>query len=337
MAESFYYKLERLGISRGTNGKAELKYQETYGDEEDGTGKFRLSGDYIFYGNEAGDVYKINKSDGSVVWVKNYTDTEIWAISTYKNEVYLGDYAPSGTIYSINKSDGSVNWQTSLGTDNNDITSAVATEDYVLYSNLDNGVEGGGAVDRTNGDKIWSKEFTEPRVAYDTGAGEGKFFVGATNVVAAYDADTGDVIWEYQPKSTDTANINKDYFGTVRYNDGKLYVASDGGGDVLVMNASNGSVLYTHDFHGIGSYVTDVFPIDGLIYSVSSNNGTNKVVCATDENPPRKVFSHKLNRQNAQFVYGIAADEDVVYSSTGAPTFNDNSERYEITAAIPTY
>ncbi len=153
-----------------------------------------LAGDYVYAGTREGYLIKISAIDGSLVWLKNPTNTKC----TYNGAPAVDD---DGSVYAGNSAgrfvalrpDGSVKWAREMGTAI--YSSATIDGDYVYFGALNGMVY---ALSKVTGALKWSYR-TDGFIAAGGALKEGIYFVGSDDrhVYAIKTAD-GTLKWKTQ-------------------------------------------------------------------------------------------------------------------------------------------
>ncbi|MDD9940183.1 MAG: PQQ-binding-like beta-propeller repeat protein [Myxococcales bacterium] len=251
----------------------------------------------VFVADNAGFVHALARADGSMKWsvqVDTHPHAHLWSSPVYvpdANIVVVGvasgeeavppPYTFRGSIVALDADDGTIKWQ--FYTTEGDATSgpgvavwataAVDTTRKTLYVGTGNNYSAPSgqhtdamlAIDYTNGDLVWSHQFTAQDVfttTQFTEAGpdadvgstanlfsvDGKDLVGIgvkNGIYYALDRDTGDVQWM---ASLTAGSVLGGVISPSAYADGVVYVASnrffERGTDVIALNAADGQELW---------------------------------------------------------------------------------------------
>jgi len=177
-----------------------------------------IMGDQIYVGTGMGDLYCLSRSDGSLLWSKEFTAD------------FQGVYPLHGHSEAPVVSKDRVFW----------------TPGGKVYNVV--------ALDRMTGELIWSNEGFGERSGYNPGKlvihnGREIFVTFTSAKLLGLDAETGDLLWShhqdvYTEEEREKIGIGDSHANSVIYRDGSIYyVAGDGNGGVKLHLSEDGSEI----------------------------------------------------------------------------------------------
>lgn len=326
MSLNFREKLIRLGIVRGTAPLEVVKNWVFTDDDVGEVSMVRVGDESVFYSTTEGMVVGLSPGENSatVEWSNTYHDGEdIRSLDAENGRLYFSNSfgGSDAVIQSVDQSDGSAVWSYSM--DEYGAGTVVATQDRVFYA--DSFGESMGALSESDGSELWEISVSRSYIGGGS-VGDGRLYTGDDNgFVMAHDQSDGSKLWEFE-RTVEGQNNPK--LIAARYGDGRVYVPTQYG-SVFVLDATDGSLLYEHDFHPNGSFVASAQLSEGFIYSC----GDTKVICASDEDPPEKLWEHEYHT-DARGIFSLDSDGLVVYSGGGTDGFDGEPEVVSASTSI---
>ena len=218
-----------------------------------------IVGEQIYVGTGMGDLYCVNRADGSLVWSKDFTEDfqGVYPLHGHSEAAVIwGDkvfWTPGGEVYNV------------------------------------------VALDRMTGELIWNNPCFGERSGYNPGKlvqhNGRKLFVTFTSAkLLGLDAETGDLLWShhqdvYTDKERKKIGIGDSHANSVIYSDGSIYyVAGDGNGGVKLDLSEDGiaitQVWRNQDFDSffggvvmIGNHLYTSGTHSQYLYSIDATTG----------------------------------------------------------------
>jgi outer membrane protein assembly factor BamB len=198
--------------------------------------------DLIYIGTGMGDLYCINRADGSLLWSKDFVDD------------FQGIYPLHGHSEAANILDDLVFW-----------TPGGKTHNVV-------------ALDRFSGELIWSNPGFGEYSGYNPGKlislAERKLFVTITAYhIMGLDAETGELLWSQEqtnyPPEKRSPGYGDTHANSVIYKDGSIYYAAgDGNGGVrLDLSEDGGEISQVWRNPGFDSFMGGIVMIGQHLYT----------------------------------------------------------------------
>jgi len=240
-----------------------------------------IVGDLIYVGTGMGDLYCVNRADGSLVWSKEFT------------EDFQGVYPLHGHF-----------------------EAAVISGDRVFWTpggKIHNIV----SLNRITGELIWSNPGFSERSGYNPGKlvvhnGRELFVTFTAAKLIGMDAETGDLLWShhqdvYTEEEREKIGIGDSHANSVIYSDGSVYYAAgDGNGGVRLDLSEDGSeITQVWRNPGFDSFFGGMVLIGNQLYTSGTHS---QYLFSIDANTGILIDSLK-------FGYGalIAADQRLYY------------------------
>jgi outer membrane protein assembly factor BamB len=226
----------------------------------------------VIYVSSQNNVYALNATTGTRIWqypVGGFPTTY------YNKIVYVSSQDGGGDtlLYALNALNGKVLWNYSLGGDwySNTTTAVVANGIiYVGFGSLPgnggcSGDDGGSgdvyALNATSGTLLWetSAGFCDASTAVTNNT---VYVGGADGSVNALNAITGKIVWSFNVNG----NFGKPIYSAPTVANGVVYISN---GDLLALNATNGTILWTHSFNNT-NYASPVV-VNGVVYLIAQD------------------------------------------------------------------
>ncbi|PKL92366.1 MAG: hypothetical protein CVV21_03385 [Candidatus Goldiibacteriota bacterium HGW-Goldbacteria-1] len=224
-----------------------------------------LAGDYIYAGTKEGYLIKVSAIDGSLVWLKNPTNTKC----TYNGAPAVDD---DGSVYAGNSArrlvalrpDGSVKWARDMGVG---IYSSVTIDnDNIYFGGLNSMVY---ALNKVTGALKWSYR-TGSFIAGGGALKDGIYYVGSDDRhVYAIRTSDGTLKWKTQPLVDNFASMGCIVVGRLVIINGcafnNYYIDIEDGAVERVCSSTQEN--FTTPAFGFGTYIYT--SMDGYIYGIA--------------------------------------------------------------------
>lgn len=240
----------------------------------------------VYLGDERGDVYAIDASNGSIVWSTNLgfgdavratpavaSDGSVWVGTNFNPTMYKLNGATGAVLCSAKSPVGTAIMGSPA------IATPAGGSESVFWDAIDNGTNGPvvatnvGTCSQTFQESILSGQWTTPAYGVD-GSGEPLVLVGTADpgdTEWALDAVTGKTVWSYPTAMAgrgwdvgQAATISAP--GVNGFADGVAYVASEYG-DETALDLATGSKLWVHYIYPSGynmkRYIISSAALDG--------------------------------------------------------------------------
>lgn len=152
-----------------------------------------VSGSDVFLGTFQGDILRLDRENGRVLWKKNGGDSVVGGVAVGASRVFAG--TRSGEMLALSREDGSELWRASVSTS---VASApVVAGDTVIFLTLDNRTY---ALNSVDGTRLWVHSTTPEALvvmgaATPTVAGDNVYVGYATGEVFALSLKEGTPVW----------------------------------------------------------------------------------------------------------------------------------------------
>jgi len=204
--------------------------------------------DLIYIGTGMGDLYCVNRADGSLVWSKRFTEDfqGVYPLHGHSEAAVIsGDrvfWTPGGPIFNV------------------------------------------VALNRKTGELIWSNPCFGERSGYNPGKlvvhnGRELFVTFTSAKLLGLDAETGELLWShhqdvYTEEEREKIGIGDSHANSVIYRDGSIYYAAgDGNGGVRLGLSEDGSeITQVWRNQGFDSFFGGVVLIDNHLYTSGTHS-----------------------------------------------------------------
>lgn len=257
----------------------------------------------VIVGTSRGKVAMLDRTSGALVWSHQLDGRINGSPGSWGDAIYVG--TTKGELIALDPlADTPELWRTALGgpVDGN----VVVTEDWIYVVTANEVLH---AVDRREGQEIWSHGRREPDYFTLTGVGQPlvlgtRVIVGyADGVLVALDGERGRVAWIANLGNGETQFTDID--GPLLHNEGLLYAASYAGG-LYALDAATGEQVWFQEMTGASGAVL----VGDDLYTTTAN----RVVAAFDPRTgaPRWRARHK----HAIPTHPVGVSDYLVYGST---------------------
>jgi len=222
-----------------------------------------------------GSLYAVRASDGSVLW-RVTGKPQISAVTVANGVVYFG----AGSVYAVRASDGSALWTFQGAMEAGSPPSVVQGVVYISGGDSFSGLSGVYALRASDGGLLWDYQVAGTPACHACGGGspmytgplqsvvDGVVYAGSGGgVVYALRANTGALLWNYQPGGLFVTRPRVDqgmvYIGA---EDGIHALRADNGNPVWVYRSPSGT-LFEADQVVFGGF-QQVFALDGTTGAV---------------------------------------------------------------------
>ena len=279
----------------------ELLWRFRFPSNEDMASNPTVSDGAIYVTLHDNALYKLDASNGSVVW--SYF-TDYWITSSpvvINGVVYAGSW--DGFVYALDSETGELRWRYETS---DRVYYPLTVVDDTIYAGSGSNVY---ALRASTGELIWTSGINGPVSFSPSLFGDVVYAGTLTGFLYALESSTGKELWRYNANeesysvSASGGKVYFEVFTAPTVIDQTIYIGTDSG-YVRALDASNGSLLWEYDASG---YV-DLSPIvkGNVVYAVGSSNGT---LHAIDSVTGELVWSD----ERGHLIHAIAVGRSLVY------------------------
>jgi outer membrane protein assembly factor BamB len=332
-----------------TSGIGPFKSGRVYSRPIFGDGGYRrfymaIEGDILYAMTKKGNVFAVNKNNGSILWRAHLSDNIGGGLSLNENVLFAGTL--DGYVLALSTADGSVLWKTKVSTEI--ISPPKSNGKQVLVTAIDGRLV---ALNAATGEQLWNYDHPQPLLTFRAQASpllfDDQAFVAFDNgQLLSFGTREGDLRWSVrvsQPQGITELERAVDLDATP-ISRGPFILSAGANGRIVAVSRGSGKISWAEDASVYNDIVANddaVFYADEASHLFARRLASGQVLWQNKEfhrrnlGPPALLGSYLLAIDGSNFLHvldsttgQIAARTALLGNGYGSPMIVDNGIAY---------